>query len=275
MERKVPKHPKPSITLNLNDKRQVQQYSDVLRGTYVENNNGVQMSIQNTSGTISAGNTDGIHNNIPTTQTVAKQGKEYGNNTTLTRSLLNNFLESREFQETLAKIVAPQVKKQVSDIITPSVEKLDAIETQVKGLHDYVHDNKQWQNQQSNRQTDHETNVTTMSTTMNDMGNKIDKLVGLFLTNSLDDDGNPPGKRPIDSLSPEHHAKMNRQYQQKAKFNHSNNDDTETTKNPNTQDYQNGMTSPLTTSTFPSQPNQSDDEMQYPKSRQDEVGEGQ
>ena len=158
MEQKVQKQPKPSLTLNFNDKRQVQQYSDILRGTYVETNNGVQMSIQNMLGTISAGNNDGIHNIIPSTQMVAKKGTNNGNNTAVTKSQLSNFLDSKEFQETLAKIVAPQVRKQVNDLITPSVEKLDVIESQVKSLHDYVHDNKQWQNQQSNRQMDYKNN---------------------------------------------------------------------------------------------------------------------
>ena len=70
------------------------------------------MSIQHTSGTISAGNNDVTHNITPATQTVAKRDKEqYGNNTAVTKSQLSNFLESKEFQETLTKIVAPQVKK--------------------------------------------------------------------------------------------------------------------------------------------------------------------
>ena len=274
MERRVPKQPKPSITLNFNDKRQVQQYSDVLRGTYVENNNGVQMTIQNTSGIISTGNKEGTHNIVPSTQTVAKTGKEHGNNTAVTKSQLSNFLDSKDFQETLARIIAPQVTKQVNDLITPSVEKLDVIESQVKGLHDYVHDNKKWQNQQSNRQTDYEKNITTMSSSMNDMGSKIDKLVGLFQTNSLDADGNPPGKRTVDSLSPEHHAKMNRHYPQKAKFNHSNDESPYTTPT-NTQQHYIGMTSPLPNTHLPSQPDESDDEMQNPMNRLDEVGDGQ
>ena len=185
---------------------------------------------------------------------------------------MSNFLESKEFQETIAKIVAPQVKKQVSDIITPSVEKLNVIETQVKGLHSYAHDNKKWQNQQSNRQTDYEKNITTMSSTMYDMGSKIDKLVGLFQTNSLEADENPPGKRNVGSLSPEHHAKMNQQYPQKAKFNHLNHN-IDMTENNDTPPYENEMVSHLSNSQTHSQPNESDAEMQH--NRLDEVGEGQ
>ena len=157
---------------------------------------------------------------------------------------------------------------------------MDIIESQVKGLHDYVDDNvddnKKWQNQQSNRQTDYETNINTMSTSMNDMGSKIDKLVGLFQTNSLDADGsNPPGKRPVDSLSPDHHANTDKQYPQKEKFNHSNHDKNKTQAYNN--HYKAGMTTspPSKLSQFPSQPNGSDDEMHSPKNRSDAAGEGQ
>ena len=85
-------------------------------------------------------------------------------------------------------------------------------------------------------------------------------------------DENPPGKRNVGSLSPEHHAKMNQQYPQKAKFNHlkHNNDMTE---NNDTPLYENELASHLSHSQTPSQPNESDAEMQH--NRLDEVGEGQ
>ena len=275
-ERKLQKQTKPSLTVNYNDQRQRQQYSDVLKGPNTTiNNNGAQMSISNTTGTISVGNTKGNHTFVPE-NTVAIDGKTKGNKV-VTNSQINSILESKEFQDTLAKIVAPQVAKQVTDLISPSVEKLGIIETQVNELHNYVNDNQKWQNQQTNRQTDLQTNMYSMSKSMNDMGGKLDTLVGLFQTTSLDEEGNPQGKRTADSLSPDHKAKMDQKMYQKAKTQHKHDiineipltdDDTLTKKV--------GMTSPLSKLVkLNSQPNESDEEMNSSKDGFDEVGTGQ
>lgn len=275
-ERKIPKQTAPSLTINYDDKRQRQQYSDVLKGpSTTVNNNGAQMSISNTTGTITVDNANSTHSLVPASPKAAYTGKEKGNNTVVTQSQINNILESKAFQDTLAQIVAPQVAKQVNDLITPSVEKLGSIETQVNELHNYVNDNKKWQNQQSNRQTDFQSNINQMSTSMNDMGSKLDKLVGLFQTNSLEEVGQIPGKRSADNLSPDHHAKTNKSLQQKAKLNHLDVTATPTMTNNNT-DTQEGMTSPLPTpTTYLSQPFESDEEMNSPQKRFDEVGKGQ
>ena len=274
-ERKLPKHPTPSLTVNYDDMRQRQQYSDVLKGPYTTvNNNGVQMSITNTTGTISVDNNHGTHTLVPANNTAAILGKNQGNkNKVVTQSQITNMLESKEFQETLAKIVAPQVAKQVNDLITPSVKKLGAIETQVNELHTYVNDNNKWQNQQSNRQTDFQSNINNMSESMNAMGNKLDKLVGLFQTNSLEDDGNPQGKRPVDSLSPNHHAKKDKQNHQKAKFQHKINGTHKKSTN-DTQTQSEGMTSTLSPLNNYSQPPERDEEMTSQESYE-EVGKGQ
>ena len=195
----------------------------------------------------------------------------------MTKSQINSILESKEFQDTLARIVAPQVAKQVTDLISPSVEKLGTIETQVKELHNYVNDNQKWQNQQTNRQTDLQTNMYSMSESMNDMGSKLDKLVGLLQTTSLDEEGNPPGKRTADSLSPDHKAKMNQKFHQKAKTQHKHDnykDINQTDENQPTQ--KDGMTSTLPIlNNYNSQPNEPDEEMNSPKKGFDEVGKGQ
>jgi hypothetical protein len=184
-------------------------------------------------------------------------------------------LESRDFQETLAKIVAPQVAQQVNDLITPSVEKLDTIEVQVKELHNYVDDNKKWQSQQTTRQTDFQQNMNVMASTMCAMGGKIDKLVGLFQSNSLDDDGNP-GKRPVDKLSPDHHATYTNDQNQKAKRQHQNKDQAAPPINIEQSPNSRGMTSTLSSlQTLNSHPSTSDEEMSSPQERYEGAGKEQ
>ena len=275
-ERKMQKQPRPSLTINHNDQRQRQQYSDVLKGTNTTiNNNGSQMSISNTTGSISVGNTNGTHTIVPEHSMVALHGNEKGNKV-VTKSQINSILESKEFQDTLAKIVAPQVAKQVTDLISPSVEKLSAIETQVNELHNYVNDNQNWQNQQTNRQTDLQTNMYSMSKTMNDMGSKLDKLVGLLQTTSLEEEDNPQGKRPADSLSPDHKAKMDKQQHQKAKTNHQKERTNKIPLSNEDTTPRDGATSPpATPNNFDSRPHESDEEMNSPQKRFDEVGKGQ
>ena len=276
-ERQQQKQPAPSLTVNHDDMRQRQQYSDVLQNPYTRvNNNGAQMSISNTTGTISVDNTNGTHSMIPLTNKAANHGNEKGNNKVVTQSQINNILESREFQDTLAKIVAPQVAQQVNDLIKPSVEKLDTIETQVNELHNYVDDNKKWQNQQTNRQTDFQTNMNTMATSMCSMGGKIDKLVGLFQTNSLEEEGNPPGKRTVDSLSPDHHAKIDNNHHQKAKLQHRNVVPDTPPTNHDIQPHSVGMTSTLSPlQNFESHPSASDEDMSSPQKRYEGAGKEQ
>lgn len=275
-ERRQQKPSTPSLTINHNDQRQRQQYSDVIKGPSTTiNNNGAQMSISNTTGTISLGNTNGNHTFV-SDNTAAIEGKNKGNKI-VTKTQINHILESREFQDTLAKIVAPQVAKQVTDLISPSVEKLDSIEAQVNELHHYVNDNKQWQKSQSNRQTAFQTNMNCMTTTMNDMGGKIDKLVGLFQSNSLEENNNMQGKRPADSLSPDHTAKMDNKHSQKAKTQHKYiGDGTTTIKDKDNTNITAGLTSPLSKlNNLTTQPNESDDEMNSPRKGFEEVGKGQ
>ena len=58
-------------------------------------------------------------------------------------------LNSRQFQDTLAKIVAPQV----NNLIEPTVKKINQIEEQVGELHGYVQDTNTWQTQQNGPET--------------------------------------------------------------------------------------------------------------------------
>jgi hypothetical protein len=274
--RKVKRQTKPSLTINHNDQRQRQQYSDVLKGTNTTiNNNGSQMSISNSTGSISVGDSNGKQIITPGTNTAALQGTNKSNKV-VTKSQINSILESREFQDTLAKIVAPQVAKQVTDLITPSVEKLDTIETQVKELHNYVEDNKQWQNQQTNTQTDLQRNMYNMSQSMHDMGSKLDKLVGILQTTSLEEDDHAQGKRTADRLSPTHKAHMEKQQHQKAQMTHNK---TGISKIPITSDGNNqrdDTTSPQAPlNKYTPQPQESDEEMNSPQKRFNGVGEGQ
>jgi hypothetical protein len=275
-ERQLQKQPTPSLTINLDDRRQRQQYSDVLQNPYNRvNNNGSNMSISNTTGTISVGNTTSTNSLVPLTPTAVNKTNEKGNHTVVTQSQINNFLESRDFQETLAKIVAPQVAQQVNDLITPSVEKLDTIEVQVKELHNYVDDNKKWQSQQTSRQTDFQQNMNVMASTMNSMGGKIDKLVGLFQTNSLEEDGHS-GKRAVDKLSPDHHAKHNNAQKQKAKRQYQHEEQATPPIHMEQSAQSGGMTSTLSPlQTFNSHPSTTDEDMSSPQERYEGAGKEQ
>jgi hypothetical protein len=189
--------------------------------------------------------------------TAEQRGTNNGNNKVVTQSQINNILKSKEFQDTLATIVAPQVAKQVNDLIQPSVEKLDTIETQVKELHNYVDDNKKWQTQQSNRQTDFQTNMNSMATSMYAMGGKIDTLVDLFQSNSIEDEGNLTGKRTVDNISTEQKHGINHR-----KTKHRHKEDITVTQQTNTApNTQVGMTSPLHPLHIEPHPPESDEEM--------------
>ena len=62
-----------------------------------------------------------------------------------TAQQMQEILNSKNFRETLAQIVAPQV----NNLIEPTVKKINQIETQVGDLHDHVQNNNQWHQQQS------------------------------------------------------------------------------------------------------------------------------
>ena len=89
------------------------------------------------------------------------------------RQLFQQFLESKQFQVTLSKAVAPQVLKQVSSIIARTIAKITHIETHVGELNEYIQGNTKWQDIQSNRQDNLQSSINQTQSSMN-------SILGLF-----------------------------------------------------------------------------------------------
>ena len=171
---KQKKGTKPSLTINYNDERLIQQYSDVVVGnSYSNNNNGTY-----TGKTMEPNKGNHIGKAITATanNTVTRhEGHQIGSITTVKEKDMNNsmsiqsILESTLFRETLAKAVAPQVSKQVSSLVAPTLEKITHIESQVEELNDNVKGNTSWQDNQTNRQNELQQSINQMQMTMNSM----------------------------------------------------------------------------------------------------------
>ena len=172
--RKQKKGTKPSLTVNYNDQRLIQQYSDVIVGnSYANNNNGTYTG-QTTEPT--KGNKTGKSITATSNNTVTRhEGHQIGAITKigeidLTNSKsLQNILESKQFRETLARAVAPQVAKQVSSLVAPTLEKISHIESQVEELNENVRGNTTWQDTQTARQNELQQSINQMQMTMNSM----------------------------------------------------------------------------------------------------------
>ena len=78
-------------------------------------------------------------------------------------------MESKQFRETLARAVAPQVTKQVSSLVAPTLEKISHIESQVEELNENVRGNTTWQDTQTARQNELQQSINQMQMTMNSM----------------------------------------------------------------------------------------------------------
>ena len=81
--------------------------------------------------------------------------------------MFQQLIESKQFQVTLAKAVAPQVSKQVTSIIAPTIDKISHIESQVGELNTYVRGNTEWQSQQTNKQDNLQSSINQMQSSMN------------------------------------------------------------------------------------------------------------
>ena len=171
--RKTQKVTKASLTVNFNDQRLIQEYKDVVVGnTYSNNSQGIYPGHINTAPAM--GNKQGKNNEPNNNNTITiHEGAQTGSvNNSLERNMTNQqlfqqFLESTQFQATLAKAVAPQVSTQVSSIIAPTINKISHIETQVGELNDYVRGNNQWQDDQSLRQNNIQNSINQMQSSMN------------------------------------------------------------------------------------------------------------
>ena len=171
--KKIKKGTKASLSVNFNDQRLIQQYRDVVVGNSYSNNNQGMYKGQNNSVPI-MGNKKGTEQDTTNSNTITiHKGTQTGlvtnhNDSSLTnQQLFQQFLESKQFQSTLSKAVAPQMAKQVTSLIAPTIEKISHIETQVGELNEYVRGNTQWQDSQSNRQDNLQQSINQMQTSMN------------------------------------------------------------------------------------------------------------
>ena len=176
INRRTKKATKASLTVNYNDQRLVQQYSDMIVGNnYTNNNNSTYIGNNNkepnngkqqqaASSKAMATNTITIHEG----HTIGNIQKTTESNLISKKSFLQ-FIESAQFQATLAKAVAPQVTKQVSSLVAPTIEKITHIETQVGELHECVSSNTKWQESQTNSQKSLQDSINNMHSTMNAM----------------------------------------------------------------------------------------------------------
>ena len=77
----------------------------------------------------------------------------------------------------LSQIVAPQV----SNLIEPTVKKINQIETQVGELHDHVQNNHHWQEQQTTRQEKIQTDVNDMTTSMQQVQESMNMMMQMYM----------------------------------------------------------------------------------------------
>ena len=163
-----------ALTVNYNDQRFIQQYSDVVVGNNYTNNNGTYQGNNKTAP--NKGNKQGTATKPNAHNTITiHEGHHLGNiNTPAETNMINQknflqFLESKQFQSTLAKAVAPQVTKQVTSLVAPTIVKITQIEKQVGELHECVSSNTKWQDSQTNSQKSLQESINQMQTTMNTM----------------------------------------------------------------------------------------------------------
>ena len=107
----------------------------------------------------------------------------------INQNALQQILESKQFQATLAKAVAPQVSKQVSSLVAPTLKKISQIESQVGELHEYVKNNAQWQDTQTRKQSTMQVDVQDVKTSVNQMQSSMNAILEMFQGQQHNDTG--------------------------------------------------------------------------------------
>ena len=211
-DRRKVKGTKAALTVNFNDQRIIQEYKDVVVGnTYSNNNQGIHTG--NTNKAPPVGNKQGLNENQQNSNTITvHEGTQAGTIINQQERKINSqhtiqqILESKQFQDTLAKVVAPQVAQQVSSLVAPTLEKITHIEDQVGELNDYVKGNKNWQDDQTTRQSN-------IQNTMNQMQSSMTALLHMFTEEKDKEGGNKrpaPSKQTEPMNSPTRKQKINR-----------------------------------------------------------------
>ena len=191
--RRPKKGPKQSTTIDYNDTKLIQLYSDMVKKPNAHNSmrgvNHGQMTAISLSGDTrdtalerfqGPDNKMNRYNKQEAPKMVEQQLS--------TTQQIQLMIKSRQFQETLAKIVAPQV----SNLIEPTVKKINQIEEQVGELHDYVQDTNTWQREQTNRQNELKSDMTTMTAGMNMLQDTMQRMMKM----QMEKEGMGGMKRP-------------------------------------------------------------------------------
>ena len=204
--RRTKKSAQPSLTVNFNDQRLIQEYKHVLVGnSYNNNQDGIYSGQNNAAPTM--GNNQGVakaatHNN----KIVRHEGMHLGEVTALQKdgiihtNTIQKIIESQQFQATLAKAVAPQVAKQVTMLVEPTLKKIESIQSQVEELHDYVEGNANWQAAQTQRQATIQTDVHSVKDSVNLMQSTMHNFMLMFKERQEHEVGN---KRPAPNITNE------------------------------------------------------------------------
>ena len=200
INRKTIKGTKASLKLNYNDQRLVQQFSDVVVGNSYQNNNNGQQQSAPTTGNKLGKTITATDNNTITIHEGHQIGKiaNINESTKLTNSSFQKIMESKQFQEILAKAVAPQVSQQVTSLIAPTMEKIEHIETQVGDLNSYVRGNAKWQETQTQQQTTIQQDVSQFQDSMNQMQSTMNQMLTIFKDQKETEAGT---KRPAPNIN--------------------------------------------------------------------------
>ena len=201
IQRRTQKETKQSIMVDYNDRTLMHQYKDMVtmkekkymanlgtQGTEVTPVNGTKMMRQ----MYNEEDEDGT-SLTKETQLSTLTESTYREKRLTTAQQMQEILNSKNFRETLAQIVAPQV----NNLIEPTVKKINQIETQVGDLHDHVQNNNQWQQQQTQRQEVLQREVNNISSGMQQVQDSMSMMMQMYMEKEL-----PSGvKRPAPNIS--------------------------------------------------------------------------
>ena len=178
--RRPKKGTKPSTLIDYNDTKLIQLYSDMVKQPTAINsmrgvNHGQMTAISLTGDTRDTAleRFRGDEQNQVLKYKRKQAAPEMVEQQMTTNQQIQMMIESRQFQDTLAKIVAPQV----SNLIEPTVKKINQIEEQVGELHNYVQDTNEWQHQQTTRQSELQNDMNIMTTGIQQLQETMQKMM--------------------------------------------------------------------------------------------------
>ena len=184
IKRRTQKEIKTSIIVDYNDTTLVQHYRDV---TNMNNKYEKSAEAHKNNETPKNGNkqlrrqyedrTDETNSITRDTQLSTLTDSTFQERRLTTSQQIHDLLNSKKFKETLAEIVAPQV----SNLIEPTVKKINHIETQVGVLHEHVQNNNEWQHQQTTRQESMQQDMNNMTTGMNQVQESINMMMKMYM----------------------------------------------------------------------------------------------